>query len=171
MNRNLYMTLINVAIFVALGTIGNAQSGLVAIKVDVVSDKDYGKPPGEGEPRTVVDQKSLLITLRNLGPKNFTSLEVRHYLFVDNFNNGKVESGAEGEHKTDLPKGGTVKVESKAKTFKYTPAHSKTIGDRRERVEKEGEKFVGYGVQVLTDGKIIAEVFEPKDLRKILDSK
>lgn len=148
--------------------ITRAQLGSVQLKVDPRTDKDYEQARGGGA-RTTTEKVRLKISLRNFKAVERNGLKVKSYIFADNYDMDEMEIALEDSDTVDLPKAGTAEVESREAGLQYTGAYMKKVGTRRERVDKSGRKYAGYGVQVWEGDQLVAEIFEPREFKKLLE--
>jgi hypothetical protein len=74
------------------------------------------------------------------------------------------------EFKLDIPIKGEQKVESKNITTTSTPEHTEVSGTGKrmkyKKIEAEGTKYLGFGVQITDGEKLVSEYFDPKFLKK-----
>ena len=114
--------------------------------------------------------KELTATLTNLSREEQKGLTVKWYAFGREVKGNRVVIFSSASHSMTL---GPAKAGTD--TFKtattYTPDHSvvsssrsRTSGKTRTSVKKvsgTGTKMLGWGVQIMRDGKVVAEEFQP----------
>lgn len=128
--------------------------------------------------------KQLAITVSSVSRPAPTGLSAKWYFFGRDEKSDRVRLLRSGETKLDLAAGAQT-VKSDELINDYTPEHSvvsRSRGGRggigrsggRASVKKvagEGDKLIGYGVQVLQGGKVVAETFDPPSLKQDVSSK
>ncbi len=114
--------------------------------------------------------KELTATITNLSREEQKGLTVKWYAFGREVKSNRVVIFSSASNSVTLPP-----AKAGADTFKaattYTPDHSvvtssrsRTSGKTRTSVKKvsgSGTKMLGWGVQVIRDGKVVAEEFQP----------
>ena len=114
--------------------------------------------------------KELTATITNLSREEQKGLTVKWYAFGREVKSNRVVIFRSASNSITLPP-----AKAGADTFKaattYTPDHSvvsssrsRTSGKTRTSVKKvsgSGTKMLGWGVQVMRDGKVVAEEFQP----------
>lgn len=113
------------------------------------------------------DEKQLLISLQSSRP--IGSATVRYFLFVKDLKSRRTLMGSKGEQQVTLSFGAPTQVKSEPLTATYTEEH--TTGSRRSRktTPASGQKYTGYGVQVVVDGQVVAEQFSQAALKSQID--
>lgn len=158
------------AAVVGLVATATAQTGPIRISVNVTGGRDehQGKPPKKGgtiPKKTVTQDRQLEITLANTTPTEYKGLTVKYYMFAKDLTSKEISIPRAGKQDIDLPSLGSVRVKSETVVLKYTEQYSKKFeGDTKFEPEK-GERYLGYGVQVLQGDALLAEKFEPPDLK------
>lgn len=116
-------------------------------------------------------RKELTATLTNLSREEQKGLTVKWYAFGREVKSNKVVIFSSASNSVTLPAAKAGSDTFTASTT-YTPDHSvvssssgrKTSGRSRTSVKKvsgSGTKMLGWGVQVIRDGKVVAEEFQP----------
>lgn len=128
----------------------------------------------------VTQRKTLTIQLSGKRREG-ESRVVRWTVLGRNVKTNTVHPLDSGEFKLALNAQGAQSVESKAITTTYTPEHSVVVNENRrknfgirannrdtvpktKRVAAEGDKYVGYTVQVLDGGKLVGQASDPVGL-------
>lgn len=130
-------------------------------------------------------KKQLAITVSSVSRPLPTGLSVKWYFFGRDEKSDRVSVLRSGETKLDLTAGAQT-VKSDELKNEYTPEHSVVSrssgrggfggGGRSsgrvsvKKVTGQGDKLIGYGVQVLQGGKVVAEFFEPPSLKQDVSS-
>ena len=119
-------------------------------------------------------KKELTASLTNMSREEQKGLTVKWYAFGREVTNEKVVLISSASNPVILPpaKAGT---DTFSASSTYTPDHfvssssrSKTSGKTRTSVKKvagTGTKMIGWGVQIVRDGKVLAEEFQPPNLK------
>jgi len=146
----------------------------IDVKIDASSDrKDLPKTNAD----TVTQHKTLDITLTGKGRSNEARV-VKWTVFGKNLKNNNIRVLGSGEIKLAFDAQGSAKVQSKEVTCTYTPEHSVVENNKRgnglnkgngnnnnlpraKRVDAEGEKYLGYSVQVLDGARVVGETSDP----------
>jgi hypothetical protein len=146
---------------VAVLATGSAQGQgpLVFMKVDVQ------KAPNTGGS---TDAKLLEIALSNAKTAGLTNLVVEYWIFSRNVENNEIAVAKEGTTPLTLGPSKRETIKSLAARFTYIGPKTKGSGKRVTTIPPTGTKFFGYGVRVSWDGKMLAEQFDPKDLKETL---
>ena len=124
-------------------------------------------------------KKQLEIAVSSVSRPAPAGLSVKWYFFGRDEKSERVSVLRSGETKLDLAAGAQT-VKSDELKNDYTPEHSVLSRGRggnggggrngvRASVKKvagEGDRLIGYGVQVLQAGKVVAESFDPPSLKK-----
>lgn len=124
-------------------------------------------------------KKQLEITVSSVSRPAPAGLSVKWYFFGRDEKSDRVSVLRSGEAKVDVAAGAQT-VKSDELKNDYTPEHSVVSRSRgrnggggrsggRTSVKKvagEGDKLIGYGVQVRQSGKVVAETFDPPSLRQ-----
>jgi hypothetical protein len=144
----------------------------VRVEVRVMTDSDR-KDLAKTTVDTVIQQKTLTISLSGKARERETRV-VRWTAYGRDLKNDKVHSIASGEFKLALDAQGKQTGGSREIKTTYTPEHSvvnkknKGPGQNKQnalpktkKVEAEGNKFIGYTVQVLDGGKVVGEASDP----------
>jgi hypothetical protein len=147
-----------------------AQISPIRISVNVTghTDTERAKAPKKGGiiPKTTVTQdKQLEITLANGTPTDYKDLTVKYFLFIKDLTSKEISIPRLGKQNIDLPSLGSVKIKSETLVVTHTEQYSKKSQGEIAFVPEKGEKYLGYGVQVLRGDALVAETFEPPDLK------
>ena len=123
-------------------------------------------------------KKQLEIAVSSVSRPAPAGLSVKWYFFGRDEKSDRVSVLRSGETKLDLAAGAQT-VKSDELKNDYTPEHSVVSRGRggngggrsggRASVKKvagEGDRLIGYGVQVLQAGKVVAETFDPPSLKQ-----
>ena len=124
-------------------------------------------------------KKQLEIAVSSVSRPAPAGLSVKWYFFGRDEKSDRVSVLRSGETKLDLAAGAQT-VKSDELKNDYTPEHSVVSRGRggnggggrsggRASVKKvagEGDRLIGYGVQVLQAGKVVAESFDPPSLKQ-----
>ena len=126
-------------------------------------------------------KKQLEIAVSSVSRPAPAGLSVKWYFFGRDEKSDRVSVLRSGETKLDLAAGAQT-VKSEELKNDYTPEHSVVSKGRgrsgnggggrsggRTSVKKvagEGDRLIGYGVQVLQGGKVVAESFDPPSLKQ-----
>ena len=159
--------LVRIGIVVLVG--GLACSLLQAQTVPVAISVTVAKPPKEKHstppPATtpVSEDRLLEIALKNSNSQTLTNLEVKYWLLVrDVISKDVTISVTDSSTLTLRPFIQTVVTSSVVKCD-YTPRTGTP-----KPVPAKGNKFYGYGVQVLEGGKIASQTYEPTDVQSVI---
>lgn len=145
----------------------------IDVKIDASSDhKDLPKTNTD----TVTQHRTLDIALTGKARSNEARV-VKWTVFGKNLKNNNIRVLGSGEIKLAFDAQGSAKVQSKEVTCTYTPEHSVVENNRgrglnnrngnnntlprAKRVEAEGEKYLGYSVQVLDGARVVGEASDP----------
>ncbi len=178
MKAILFLTL--VACSLSLPSSARADSQMVAanerVQIEVrVKANDDRKDLPKTSTDAVTQHKTLEISLSGKFREGDTRM-VKWTAFGKNMKNDNIRALGTGEFKLALDSHGMSKGESKEITCSYTPEHTEVenakgraragaknanTGPRTKRVDAEGEKFIGYSVQVLDGTKVVGEAADP----------
>ena len=125
------------------------------------------------------DQKEELEINVSSVSKNLPSgLQLKWFMFGRDLKSNRVGVLRSGEAKVELGGRGSQVINSAKIEAKSTPEHSvvsrgrgrggRTGGSRGsvKKVAATGDKYIGYGVQVLNGSKVVAETFYPPSLKQ-----
>jgi hypothetical protein len=139
-----------------------------------------GKPDPSHGSKTQI--RALTIRLSNGSSESFDNLIVKYWFLGHSMKGHDITVLKSGQRKSALsPHGGDV-VESESVASTYVEQHSevsKSKGSSRGRSRKgtrskvskvpaSGEKLVGYAVQVLDGGKVVADFYSEESYRDIV---
>jgi hypothetical protein len=157
----------------ALGLILAATSApALNLKVDIVSDTQSttrgGTSRGRNAPtpqRTTTQTKSLEVTLTNPTQQNYANLTVAYYLFAKDVQTKEIVLVRKGEKAATVKPLGKATIRTDEAVMTSQIAYSRTVGGKVETTPASGQKFYGYGVQVLAGQKLLAQTFDPPELK------
>jgi hypothetical protein len=160
-------------VLVSAVSTATAQTSPIRISVDVTGSTDTkrAKPPKKGgtiPKMTITQDKQLEITVANTTPTGYKGLTVKYYLFAKDLASKEFSIPRMGKQNIDLPGLGSAKVKSETLVTTYATQYSKKSEGELTFVPEEGKKFIGYGVQLLSGDAVLAETFEPPDLKSKL---
>lgn len=145
-----------------------AQLSPVSISVDVVGQTDRKvKTRSRGlMPRVdVTVDKHLQINVSNRTGRELTNLTLQYYLFATDLESKEVSILHMGQQMLTLPALKSARVSTETITLSHTRSYQKRTRGQVITVPATGQKFEGYGVQVLHGAAVLAEVFEPPTLK------
>lgn len=140
----------------ALAPLSYAQVSPISIRVEPVSNTDNDKFKKS-------QTKTLKIHISNRSDQDRAGLRVKYWFFGKDVKDRDLAVLKEGETKTDLKARATEMVESARAEAIAVEAHGG--GKGKKKVEASGDKFVGYGVQILEGDKLLAEYFSQPSLK------
>ena len=125
------------------------------------------------------DQKEELeITVSSVSKNLPSGLQLKWFMFGRDLKSNRVGVLRSGDAKIELGGRGPQVIRSAKIEAKSTPEHSvvsrgrgrggRSGGSRGsvKKVEATGDKYIGYGVQVLNGSKVVAETFDPPSLKQ-----
>jgi hypothetical protein len=136
----------------------------------------------EMKPKALWDKtqvRSLTIRLTNNSAESFDGLVVKYWFFGRDVTGQEVKVLNHGERKSSLTPRGKDFVESETVSSSYVEAHSEISGagsrgrggGAAKRVPASGQKILGYAVQVLQGGKVLAETYnEPSYKQRLAEA-
>ena len=140
-----------------------AQTVPVAISVTVLKTPKEKHPTPQSAPAPVSEDRLLEIVLKSSNSQTLTNLEVKYWLLVrDVISKDVTISVTDSSTLTLRPFIQTVVTSSVVKCD-YTPRTGTP-----KPVPAKGNKFYGYGVQVLEGGKIASQTYEPTDAQSVI---
>jgi hypothetical protein len=126
-------------------------------------------------------KRSLAITLTNRTREELGGLTVKWVIFASDLKSGEIGKAGSGELKSSLPASGSETVQSQTTIMKYTPRHAETVthknrfndgnnrGKNRQQsvkiVDAKGDRYRGWGVQVLRGGTVVGEAYSTPELK------
>ncbi len=146
----------------ALARAGTSIS--VAVKKIDTSPKTEKPDPKKKGSKVEVDKCKLEITLRNGSGNDANGLTVNYYFFTHSAGDSAVDMHKKGTATADLAAGATKTIESEEATAEFTPAYK----EKGKRVHANGNKFSGYGVQVMSGDTVVGEFFSTEACKKAL---
>ncbi len=157
----------------ALGLIAAVTSAhALNLKVDVVGDTHSTTRGGSSRgrnaatpQRTTTQTKSLQVTLVNPSQQTLADLTVAYYLFARDVQEKEIVLVKKGQKTVTVKPLGKEIVKTDETVLVSQNSHSRTVGGRTETTPASGQKFYGYGVQVLAGQKLLAEAFDPPELK------
>ena len=133
--------------------------------------------------------KELDITVSSVSKTVPSGLRLKWFMYGRDLKSGGVSVLRSGEAKVALGSNGSQVITSAKVETKSTPEHSVVSKGRRggsngsnggagggarisvKKVEATGDKYIGYGVQVLAGDKVVAETFDPPGVKGSVTSK
>ena len=130
--------------------------------------------------------KELDITVSSVSKTVPSGLRLKWFMYGRDLKSGSVSVLRSGEAKVALGSNGSQVITSAKVETKSTPEHSVVSKGRRggsnggtgggsrvsvKKVEATGDKYIGYGVQVLAGDKVVAETFDPPGVKGSVTSK
>lgn len=144
----------------------------LTLKVDVAGNTHSttrgGTSRGRNAPtpqRTTTQIKSLQVTLINPSQQTLTDLTIAYYLFARDVRTKEIVLVKKGEKTVTVKPLGKEIVNTDETVLTSQNTYSRTVGGRTETTPATGQKFYGYGVQALAGQKVLAEVFDPPELK------
>ena len=167
MNNKLVVVVIG-ALFTGLLSSSVAQTQIVPVDITVevlkaAKEKDKHSTPSTTAP--VSEDRSLEITLKNSSNQALSNLDVKCWLLVRDVKSRDITIGETDSNTMTLPPRSQVVMTSSVAKCNFTP---KTVGAKP--MPAKGNKFYGYGVQVLEWGKIAAQTYDPDDVKAAIDA-
>ena len=149
------------------GTTVFAQGVSVTLKVDVVSETDTTTKGGStGTPlQTVQQNKSLQITLANAGQRELPDLNVVYYIFAKDIRTKDVVLAKKGQQTATVKSLGKVTLNTESAMLSSHSSQTKKTEGHFQTTLAGGTKYYGYGVQVLSGERVLAERFDPLELK------
>lgn len=164
---------------IAIPSVGFSQTvqsnDRVRVEVRVITDTDH-KDIKNANVDTVTQKKELVILLSGKAKPNDTRV-VKWAAYGRNLKSNDVMELDSGEAKVAFDSVGQQKVETRAISTTYTPAHAVTSRGsgrrgstpRGKKVEAEGKKFAGYIVRVMEGATVVGEAADPVNLAQQRD--
>lgn len=128
--------------------------------------------------------KELEITVSSVSKTPPTGLRLKWSLYGRDLKSNGVSVLRSGEAKVALGANGSQVISSAKVETKSTPEHAVVSKSRGrggsgrsggrvsvKKVEATGDKYIGYGVQVLAGDKVVAEAFDPAGVKGSVSSK
>lgn len=158
------------AAFAAAAWPAAAQLGPVDISARQVQQGHHsGGSRSRGAASSASYGTALLIALQNTTRNSYPKLTVRYFLFAHDVRTQKVSLAKKGERTVSLGSVQREEITTEAVKLTHTDPSSggrRGRGGRTRTVQASGQRFEGYGVQVLQDGAVLAEVFNPASLKQ-----
>jgi hypothetical protein len=151
-----------------------AQLSPMKISVEVMSKTS----PPDPKSKEVTGKRSLFITVRNQSNKPIESATLKYYIFGNDLS----EAGKKAEERItyilvsreeslDLAPFSSMVITSSTANLRFSQPRWENQSGKNVLRPGSGKAYLGYGVEVAKDGKNIAELFEPKDLKtKVADA-
>lgn len=169
MNRIVFFA----ALFIAASFPSFAQ--ISPIRLDVVQKQKTDSKGKSNESKT--QKRSLDISLQNLSRESYDKLVVKYWFFSRDVNKGEPSVYKHGERTSSLAPGKKEIIASEEISSSFTEDHveiergkngakGKGSSPKAKKVEGKGEKIIGYGVQVLNEGKVLTEFFSPQGMKE-----
>ena len=130
--------------------------------------------------------KELDITVSSVSKTVPSGLRLKWFMYGRDLKSSGVSVLRSGEAKVALGSNGAQVISTAKVETKSTPEHSVVSKGRRggsnggtgggarisvKKVEATGDKYIGYGVQVLAGDKVVAETFDPPGVKGSVTSK
>ena len=136
--------------------------------------------------------KELDITVSSVSKTVPSGLRLKWFMYGRDIKSNGVSVLRSGEAKVALGSNGSQVISTAKVETKSTPEHSVVSKGRRggsngsngsnggtgggarisvKKVEATGDKYIGYGVQVLAGNKVVSETFDPPGVKGSLSSK
>jgi len=147
----------------------------VAVQVRTEGAASDGGGPADTQKR------SLAITLTNRTREDLGGLTVKWAIFASDLKSGDTAKAGSGELKSSLAAAASETVQSQTATMKYTPRHTETVthknqvnngnnrGKNRQQsvkiVDAKGDRYRGWGVQVLRGGAVVGAAYSTPELK------
>jgi hypothetical protein len=144
----------------------------IELAVKVVGDRDIDikrTQTGRETRRDFHETKALEITLRNRSAQSLDNVDVRYFLFADNVEvrgPDRVTIAKMESQSVALPPERIVTVNTDRVNFSYSPSRQGGTRSRPKIIPATGQRLAGWGVQVLVDGRVVAEKFEPVTMKE-----
>jgi hypothetical protein len=153
-----WLNLLAGAVLLVAGQV-HGQAPSVFLKVD------FEKVPNTGGS---TDSKQLEITISNAKTVGLTNLVVEYWIFSRNVENKEIAIARDGQETLTLGPAKRETIKSLAARFTYVGPKVRGSRKNATTIEATGTKFYGYGVRVLLNEKVLAEQFDPKELKATL---
>ncbi len=140
---------------ITLAPLARAEVSPISIRVEQAGDSDNGK-------FKKTQTKTLKIHITNSSAQDRTALRVKYWFFGKDVKDRDLAVLKQGEAKTDIKARATEMVESARVETVAVEAHT---DKGKKKVGASGDKFAGYGVQVLEGDKLMAEFFSSPSLK------
>lgn len=114
------------------------------------------------------EEKELQVTLRNFSQRQYDGVVLRYYLFAKDVATKETVIAGAGEEIVTLAPGVVKQIGSKPIRFNYTTPYSKKKSGKVTTVDPEGFKYQGYGVQAWLGDSLLAEKFNPPEMKGAL---
>lgn len=147
----------------------HAQMSPVTIRVDQVTSSETDRKKFEK-----TQKRSLRIYVTNGSAQDMSGLKVKYYYFGKEMKDHDSMILEQGEKGADVKSHKTETVETPAVTATSTEEHFTGGGGNGKgrstgkKVEASGKKITGHGVQVIDNGKVIAEMFTEPGLKSLV---
>lgn len=175
MKTRTLQTILLAAVFALTGGPANASfhDSLVRLDVRVHGGDSHARTQGSSAVKH--DQKEELEIIVSSVSKNLPAgLQLKWFMFGRDLKSNRVGVLRSGDAKVELGGRGPQVIRSAKIEAKSTPEHSVVSRGRGrggsrgsvKKVEATGDKYIGYGVQVLNGGRVVAESFDPPSLKQ-----
>ena len=140
----------------------------VSITVEVLKaakekDKHSTPPPATASGS---EDRSVEITLKNPSNQALSNIDIKCWLLVRDVKSRDITIDDVGSNTMTIPPRSQVVMTSSVAKCYFTP---RSTGAGKP-VPAKGNKFYGYGVQVLEWGKIAAQTYDPPDVKTEIDA-
>lgn len=140
-----------------------ASSDFLSLEVEIKTES-HDAPPHEDR------AKWLVVRVSNEAPEALEGATLRWKLFRETLEAGPNRIALEkgGEERLSVQGGGQyVDITTAKVVFKWTLPHSIRTGRRHfRRIPESGTRYYGYLVEIVKDGKVIAEAMSNGSLRQ-----
>ena len=141
----------------------SAMMGYGAYEGGKEKDKHPTTPPAAAPGS---EDRSVEITLKNPSNQALSNLDIKCWLLVRDVKSRDITIGNADSNTITIPPRSQVVMTSSVAKCDFTP---RATGAGKP-VPAKGNKFYGYGVQVLEWGKIAAQTYDPPDVKTEIDA-
>jgi hypothetical protein len=120
---------------------------------------------GSGKKPKETDLAKLEIKLSNRSANDYPAVTAQYYIFVRDIASREILVGKVGSASVSLPAVRSATVISDPVTLSKTPARTKKVEGKTEKVPASGKEYAGYGVRVQAGNAIIGEQFSSPELK------
>ncbi len=157
------LSLLAILLLALLASAATADDVFVILKVDTKVE-NHDRPPHEDRLMWL----DIRVTNNSPGMLDGATLQWKIFRETLEFGPNRVALERAGEERLSVPgKGEFVEITTPKVPFKYTLPHSIRTGRRYfRRIPESGTRYHGYMVQVVKDGRVIAEALSNESLRQ-----
>jgi len=146
-----------------------AQTQIIPVSITVevlkaAKEKDKHSTPAATAPGS--EDRSVEITLKNPSNQALSNLDIKCWLLIRDVKSRDITIGDADSNTMSIPPRSQVVMTSSVAKCDFSP---RTTGAGKP-VPAKGNKFYGYGVQVLEWGKIAAQTYDPPDAKSEIDA-